>query len=87
MLQSPVLAVHGSSPREKDETLTLYWKEAGEHLLRAFMYYDPIQKDEKYAVGTNILIARLDSLVRTVIRCLVEKEKCVGKCRKEYVRT
>lgn len=55
--------------------------------MQGFLGYDSKQKDGSHLEGTITLIASLGFCAVTVIRCSVEKEKCVEHSQKEYSDT
>lgn len=80
-------AVWNSSIAESVETPTLFSNDVARKMLQAFMGYDAKKKDKGYGDGTIMSIARLNSWVKTVVRCLGKWEKSEGHRQKEYGNT
>lgn len=67
------------------KTLTVPWNEVLEQVLRGFLGYVTKQKDGTYVAVKFMSVGRLHAWMMTVVRCLVDDEKCRGHHQKLYV--
>lgn len=67
-------AIQVPSTGDSAETLTLFQNDVERQVMQEFNGYEPKREDGSYVEGTIVPIFRLESLVETVLCCLLKTE-------------